>query len=43
MNRVLKNAPIAPLDFLPGAVVCLVVTAIALAFVAHQLTRRAAQ
>ena len=43
MNRVLKNTPIAPLDVLPGVVVCIIVTAIALAFVTRQLTRRAAQ
>jgi len=43
MNRVLKNAPIGPLDVAPTIVVCIVVTAVALAFVTRQLTKRAAQ
>ena len=43
MNRVLKNAPISVLDIAPSLVVCIVLTALALAFVSHQLTRRAAQ
>jgi sodium transport system permease protein len=43
MDRVLKNAPIAPLDFAPSVVVCIAVTVIALAFVTRQLTKRAAQ
>jgi len=43
MNRVLKNTPITPLDFAPGLVICIAVTALALVFVTRQLTRRAAQ
>jgi len=43
MNRVLKNAPITPLDLMPGVIVCIAVTALALAFVTRQLARRAAQ
>mgnify|MGYP001604385936 CR=1 FL=1 len=43
MKRVLKNTPIAPLDFLPGVAICIIVTAVALGFVTRQLTKRAAQ
>jgi sodium transport system permease protein len=43
MNRILKNTPIAPLDFAPSVIVCIVVTTLALAFVTRQLTKRAAQ
>jgi len=43
MNRVLKNAPISPLDVLPSLVICIVLTIAALTFVSRQLTKRAAQ
>jgi sodium transport system permease protein len=43
MNRVLKNAPISPLDVLPSVFICIVLTVLALTFVSRQLTRRAAQ
>jgi sodium transport system permease protein len=43
MNRVLKGVPIGVADVLPGVLVCAVVAALALAFVSHQLTKRAAQ
>ena len=43
MNRVLKNAPISPMDVLPGLFVCVVLTGVALTFVSRQLTKRAAQ
>jgi len=43
MNRVLKNAPISPLDVLPSLFICIVLTIAALAFVSRQLTKRAAQ
>ncbi len=43
MNRVLKGSPIAFVDVAPGAAVCLMITAVALLFVSHQLVRRAAQ
>jgi sodium transport system permease protein len=43
MNRVLKNAPISPLDVAPSVAICIVLTVAALAFVSRQLTRRAAQ
>ena len=43
MNRVLKNAPISALDVAPSLVICVVLTAAALAFVSRQLTKRAAQ
>ncbi len=43
MNRVLKGAPIDIADVAPSLVVCIAVTAIALTFVSHQLTKRAAQ
>jgi sodium transport system permease protein len=43
MNRVLKNAPIGPLDVLPSLIICIVLTVAALTFVSRQLTRRAAQ
>ncbi len=43
MNRVLKNAPISPLDVAPSLFVCIALTAASLAFVSHQLARRAAQ
>jgi sodium transport system permease protein len=43
MNRVLKNAPIGPLDVAPSLVICIVLTIAALMFVSRQLTRRAAQ
>jgi len=43
MNRVLKNAPISPLDVLPSLFICIVLTIAALTFVSRQLTKRAAQ
>ena len=43
MNRVLKNAPIGPLDVAPSLVICIVLTIAALTFVSRQLTKRAAQ
>ncbi len=43
MNRVLKNAPISPLDVLPSLIICIVLTIAALTFVSRQLTKRAAQ
>jgi sodium transport system permease protein len=43
MNRVLKNAPIGPLDVAPGLLVCAVLTVLALTFVSRQLRKRAAQ
>jgi sodium transport system permease protein len=43
MNRVLKNAPISPLDVAPSLVICVLLTAAALMFVSRELTRRAAQ
>jgi sodium transport system permease protein len=43
MNRVLKNAPIGPLDVLPSLFICIVLTIAALTFVSRQLTKRAAQ
>lgn len=43
MNRVLKNAPISLLDVAPSLLVCIALTAGSLAFVSHQLARRAAQ
>ena len=43
MNRVLKSAPISPLDVAPSLAICVVLTAAALTFVSRQLTRRAAQ
>ncbi len=43
MNRVLKNAPISASDVLPGVVICILLTVLALTFVSRQLTRRAAQ
>jgi sodium transport system permease protein len=43
MNRVLKNAPIAPMDVAPSLLLCLLLTAAALTFVTRQLAKRAAQ
>ena len=44
MSRALKeNAPISLMDILPSLFICIVITIAALAFVSHQLTRRAAQ
>jgi sodium transport system permease protein len=43
MNRVLKNAPIALADVAPSLLLCVLLTAAALTFVARQLARRAAQ
>ena len=43
MNRVLKSAPISPLDVAPSLAICVVLTTAALMFVSRQLTRRAAQ
>ncbi|MEP6503067.1 MAG: ABC transporter permease [Betaproteobacteria bacterium] len=43
MNRVLKNAPINPLDVLPSLGICILLTVVALTFVSRQLTKRAAQ
>jgi sodium transport system permease protein len=43
MNRVLKGVPIGWADVLPGVLVCALVAALAIAFVSHQLTKRAAQ
>ena len=43
MNRVLKNAPIGPLDVAPSLFICIALTAAALMFVSRQLTKRAAQ
>ena len=43
MDRVLKNAPIGPLDVAPSLLLCIVLTAAALMFVTRQLARRAAQ
>ena len=43
MNRVLKNAPISLLDVAPSVLLCVVLTAAALAFVTRQLAKRAAQ
>ncbi|MCK9687506.1 ABC transporter permease [Scleromatobacter humisilvae] len=43
MDRVLKNAPIGLLDVAPSLLMCVVLTAAALAFVTRQLARRAAQ
>jgi sodium transport system permease protein len=43
MNRVLKGSPIGLADVAPGAVVCVVITSLALLFVSQQLVRRAAQ
>jgi sodium transport system permease protein len=43
MNRVLKNAPISPLDVAPSLVICIVLTIAALTFVSRQLAKRAAQ
>ena len=43
MNRVLKNAPISPMDVAPSLFICVALTVAALMFVSRQLTRRAAQ
>jgi hypothetical protein len=43
MNRVLKNAPISPMDVAPSLFICVVLTVAALMFVSRQLTKRAAQ
>ena len=43
MDRVLKNAPIAPFDVAPSLLLCVVLTAASLMFVTHQLAKRAAQ
>jgi len=43
MNRVLKNAPIGLADVAPSLLVCAAITAVSLAFVSRQLTKRAAQ
>jgi sodium transport system permease protein len=43
MGRVLKGTAIGVMDVVPGVVVCLVVTVVALTFVSRQLTKRAAQ
>jgi sodium transport system permease protein len=43
MNRVLKNAPISPMDVAPSLLICAVLTVAALMFVSRQLTKRAAQ
>ena len=43
MDRVLKNAPIGPLDIAPSLLLCVVLTAAALTFVTSELAKRAAQ
>jgi sodium transport system permease protein len=43
MNRVLKNAPINPMDVAPSLFICVALTVVALMFVSRQLTKRAAQ
>jgi sodium transport system permease protein len=43
MNRVLKGTHIALADIAPSLVICAALTAIALAIVSRQLTKRAAQ
>jgi sodium transport system permease protein len=43
MSRVLKGVPIGVADVLPGLLVCATLAALSLAFVTHQLTKRAAQ
>jgi sodium transport system permease protein len=43
MNRVLKNAPISPMDVAPSVAICVGLTVVALVFVSRQLTKRASQ
>ena len=43
MNRVLKSAPIHPMDVAPSLFICVALTVVALMFVSRQLTKRAAQ
>jgi len=43
MTRVLKNAPISASDVAPSLLICVLLSGVALGFVARQLARRAAQ